>query len=198
MAADNPDVLARLLARLAEYNQTLIPNIVQPFDTNSCPQHFASDAWTPWLNSTPPLPPAPPAPPHPGLNSSVEKSTKWAREGRGLLTGGWCCDGEWADGGHNASTIVVRVEPLPPNRHDPVLASFRADLARAGLNTTHDVCPNQQHGFQWVLDVAKIGLSPTIKYKILFNAIRAPEAGGKEQALHNSPQCVHDGKGVAC
>ena len=198
MAAQNPDVLARLLARLAQYNQTLIPNIVQPFDTNSCPQHFPSDAWTPWLNSTPPLPPAPPTPPHPGLNSSIERSQEGVKKGKGLLASGWCCDGEWPDGGYESSTVVVRVDPLPPSRQNPVLATFQANLTRAGLNTTHHVCPNQQHGFQWLLDIPKYGLVPKIKYQILFNVIRAPEAGGKEQALHNSPQCVRGGEGVAC
>jgi len=52
----NPDIVAKLLARIEEYNRTGIPNQKWPFDAKSCPKNFPTNAWTPWLNATPPIP----------------------------------------------------------------------------------------------------------------------------------------------
>jgi len=56
VSAAHPGVLAKLLARINDYNKTLIPNQKWPFDDKSCPSNFPLNAWTPWLNNTPPVP----------------------------------------------------------------------------------------------------------------------------------------------
>jgi hypothetical protein len=192
VSAQNPDVVAKLMARIQEYNRTLVPNVVQPFDMNSCPVNFATDAWTPWLNSTPPLPPAPPYTP-PGLNSSTKLTTAKGQ----LSASGWVCDGKLLDHGYSPTTVIIRISPpLVANNGSQILATIVANVKREGLNTTHDVCPNQLHGFTWTFDPTK--MDPATKYKLDFNAVRAPAAGGKEQEMEGgAPYCVKNGKVLA-
>lgn len=198
VSAQNPAVLARLLARIQEYNATLIPNVVQPFDMRACPIHFKSDAWTPWLSSTPPLPPAPPYVP-PGLNSS----TKLGQVNGSYVVNGWVCDAKFPDGGLSPSTVLIHISPPLASRAPhtqnatQTLATIVADTRRVGLNTTHDVCPNQLHGFTWTLDPIKLKLDPEIEYRVDLSAVRAPAAGGKLQEMQGAPYCVKAGHVLA-
>ena len=73
VAAAHPDIVARLMARIDEYNRTLVPNQNQPFDLASCPENFPTHMWTPWLNSTPPLPGPHPPGPLPGTSLRLDE-----------------------------------------------------------------------------------------------------------------------------
>ena len=114
------------------------------------------------------------------------------------MVDGWVCDAKFPDGGLSPSTVIIRISPplTPPATPNATqtLATFVADTQRIGLNTTHDVCPNQLHGFTWTLDPTKLKLDPETEYRLDLSAVRAPAVGGKPQEMGRAPYCFRAGK----
>ena len=101
----------RLLSRIHEYNASGVLNQRWPFDARSCPRNFQPIAWTPWLNTTPPIPK-----PRPDLSGHFKLSEA---DGACRISG-WCS-------GLNFSGPALKVRALLDGTQ---LASATANLHR--------------------------------------------------------------------
>lgn len=191
-AEENPDVVARLLARINEYNATRIPNQKQPFDLRSCPLNFPTGYWTPWLNSTPPLPgPRPPGPR--AFNSSVGSLQIMEKNASAQLEG-WCCDPLVAHTGEPNGTdpSTVRFSVGPRNTGPfSVIGTAVANHPRARL-MQEGLCPNLNHGFVFSFSLKQFTPKQAYSMKVV-----AERPDGSTILLNKGEICFR-GDGSSC
>ena len=177
--------------RAGRYNATRIPNQKQPFDLNACPDNFPHRAWTPWLNSTPPLPGPKPKPPPapPGVRASVAPVAKWSLDAKaGVVTAtGWCCDPLLANGTGHSTIQFVRGGAAGTKE---ILGKAVADHPRKQLVAEGD-CVTNDHGFVFPITLAKLGPAAG-KYSLI---VRAARPDGTEVIISKGQLCIYgDGK----
>merc|ERR1712146_219193 len=137
VAAQNPDVVADLLARLRVYNDTQIPQANSPMDAQSNPSKFG-DVWTPWRGDpTPSHCSNNVTSPEDGLHSNFD-GLVYPSTGPCFLQG-WVWDDKLAGGGTPPLNVTVSVDG---QIHGPVLAN----ISRSGLPSKTGA-PNTEHGF---------------------------------------------------
>jgi len=216
VAAANPDVVAKLLARLQVFNSSHCGGSrCEPDDAGgpkgkpAGPTVSGLPLWLPWRGDPAPAmcdtdrtpPPTPPTPPAPGpgpkaaLHSSTESSTGLVKAAVGLTLqgGGWCWDGAWTGGGVPPMTVRLSVDGT-------ATASVLANVTRSGLPAKTGA-PNPEHGFallesgSWVDTLGSAG-----KHRLDLDVFLSPSPTEKTQTtpLKGSPLCFQDGDKVSC
>lgn len=173
------------------YNATRIPNIKQPFDLKSCPLNFKDHAWTPWLNSTPPMPG--PKTPVRRFLGSVAGAGKWRElNATARSVSGWCCD-PLIQNGTGPSTVTFHV--TDNNGSTTQLGStvaniFRDKVVQAG-------CASHNHGFQIILDLLPFN-RPEDRYHFYAVASRPASVGTSTHQLISQPVCFRGVTAAPC
>ena len=215
VAAQHPDVVATLLARLQEFNNTHCGCALPP-TTPAVPRASRSDpssaaagpVWLPWRGSSDPgtcdtnrssmvptPPPTPPRPPHPPMPGGLHASTGAVQLNGGapgaaaaVVSGsGWCWDDTWAGGGVPPMVVRVSVDGA-------AVATLVANHTRAKIEQTG--APNKEHG--WVLELtgaAATKLAGSGSHKLDLDVfLDAEPTSHPAVALPSSPFCFSNGK----
>lgn len=198
VAAANPDVVAKLLARLAAYNNTHCGGTrCMPDDAGGAKGvPVGTDGpggmkvWYPWrgnpdpaacdTNRTPPDVPA----------NDIVSSLNDADIAPKTVTG-WCWDRKFAGGGVPPMTVRVSVDSKV------VVAFAIANITRPGVPGTG--APNAEHGFSVTLpsDVAAQLAGPgTHALRVEAYTAQQPTAATPTIPLKGSPACYKSGRSV--
>jgi hypothetical protein len=212
VAAENPGVVAKLLARLQQFNSShcagercLPDNAGGPKGTPvNDPDMPAQKVWLPWRGDPSPAkcdtdrtpPPPTPARPCVGAKECLESTIGAdSRISGGKLIGhGWCFDMAW-DGGRSTMIIRLSVDGTP-------VATQLANITRPGLPTKKGPHPpNAEHGFDfsrssgsWVKTLGGAG-----KHRLDVDVFLIPsQASGATAGVEGSPLCFANGKLTTC
>ena len=213
VAAQYPDVVARLLARLQYFNHSHCGGQQCEDDPG---KHYPQgvpvpDAamgetrvWLPWRGDPSPgmcdtarPPPTPPPTPAPAPGTSLHSqiigfSIQNTKRGFHLAGKGWCWDGGWAGGGVPAMTVRLSCDGKP-------VMTVVANVTRPNL--MHTGAPNNEHGFQvgesgsWVQALAGSGRH-RLDIEVFLDPV--PSAASEVLALNGSPVCFSGGSPTSC
>ena len=221
VAAENPSVVATLLNRLLQLNNTHCGGGPCPSDkkrpdagppgipSNSTSAMPGVDVWMPFRGdlSNPgacstdrsPLDP-PPTPPNPskGLQSSMKAVTiKSTKKGLMLQGSGWCFDAAWAGGGVAPMMIQLSVDGKPAEQ-------MVANVERPINFPNASGAPNREHGFvlqeygSWVDVLGSAGTHTLAVDVFTDQTAAAPEPTGPTEPVGHSPFCFKNRNLVPC
>ena len=214
VATENPEIVARLLARLQHYNSSYcegkpcMPDQGK-FWAAGVPTRAAGNSstplvWLPWRGDPSPAKcdtdrtntrssPTPPPSPNTTLVSSIHPG--WGiftkDKGKALHCNGWCWDSAWQGEGIPPMTVRLSVDGR-------VVMTTLANLTRKSLmNATG--APNREHGFaintasSWVQTLGGVG-----RHRLDLDVFldEKPSAASPTAALRGSPLCFEDGKPI--
>ena len=184
LAAENPALVAQLLARIQAINGTNVPQANSPVDPASAPSNFGG-VWTPWRGNPDPAvcDPNATAPPAPG-DWTVKSSFDGARfsGAANASLSGWA----WSPNAAGGGIAPLNVSFVVDGR---ALGSVLAVLPRPNLPKTG--APNVEHGYDFAVGGA---LSGAAKHEV--QVIVATPSGGVQSA--DSPMCFMAAARVAC
>ena len=218
VAAEYPEVAAKLLARLQQYNDTYcggarcLPDKHRPgmgppgVPANDPAVMGQTPVWLPWRGdpnpaacSTDRRPPGPP--PYPGseLHSHVSQLQLQATASGPVLLGNfWCFDAAWPGGGVSPMTVQLSVDGV-------VVERVVANASRPPGFTNASGAPNAEHGYyfrehsDWVKLLAGPG-----KHRLDLDVFLdpSPTQNSSTMPLNQSPVCTVGGNitssGNAC
>ncbi len=172
VAAQNPDIVARLLARLKQFNDTNIPQDTQPVDPASNPDKF-NNIWTPWRGDSNPASCAAPPIPQPIPIGTLD-AVNFKPAASSCVVSGWCS-------GPKYSGPSLKYRALLDG--DSILNGL-ANISRTIAG---------EHGLSGSIDCANVASGQhKLEVQCLFDVT------GEWFSLQHSPICVKNGKVVAC
>lgn len=174
LAAEHPDVVAQLMAKLQMYNATNVPQINVPIDPLSNPARFGN-VWTPWRGNPDPQACSQNVSGPPAIHSSFDGFGDAGAGGPTLA--GWV----WVD----RQPMTVR---LSCDGH--VLGEVLANVSRPDLPSKTGA-PNPNHGFVYHLTDPSV-----LQGRHTFDA--HVNDAGVWRSLHESPRCVVNGAPATC
>lgn len=184
LAAEHPDIVAKLLARLRFYNASQIPQENGADDPRSNPNRFGG-VWTPWRGD--------PDPAKCSTNMTVPGEHLRSNFDGVRCTGkatctlqGWLWDPDMG-GGREALTVQISLD-------NQILATQVADIPRAGLPSKTGA-PNTEHGFQYTLTAQQAAAFATGRHRATVSAVYPH---GALVDINRSPQCYSNEKEVPC
>lgn len=187
VAAENPDIVSQLLAKLQAINATNIPQNNSGLDPRSNPKNFGG-VWTPWRGD--------PVPQHCSINtteygaelvSNVDPFALPTGEKAPVLVRGWLWNKAQADGGIAALNASITADGKQ-------VGFMLAALTRPQLHNITGA-PNNQHGFQFSFGASgdyRTGSHVFHVYGWLGPSNDIPVE------LTNSPVCFTDGSRKPC
>lgn len=203
VAAQNPDIVQQLLAKLNAYNNSYCSGERCLPDNAGGPRGTPTNKeWLPWRGDKNPAKcdtdrivktPAPPPPTPTGLHTSLSAAS--VKVENGVLEGdGWCWDATFAGGGVPAMTVQVSVD-------GKAVATVLANITRPNLKKTG--APNTEHGFQLHVGgqpastlAAKDGKVHSLDLDVFLDA--SPSPTSDTAPLKGSPLCFKAGEQVSC
>ena len=184
LAAEQPALVAQILARLQAINATNVPQSNSPIDPASDPSKFGG-VWTPWRGDPRPEVCDPNTTVPPGLwdvRSNFDGAVFQGGAANATLQGwAWCPQ---AAGGGTAPLNVSFVVD------GAALGWVVAVLPRPGLPKTG--CPNTEHGYAFALPPGALAGGARHEVRVL---VETP--GGPVESAR-SPQCYQTALPVAC
>jgi arylsulfatase B len=192
LAAQHPDIVQALLAKLQAYNATNIPQAHSAVDPASDPAKFGG-VWTPWRGN--PIPsvcdPNTTAPNGTGILHSNFDSATFVPSASSFeaVFVGWAWSSAAADGGRAPLDVTFFVDHVP-------LGTFVANVSRPGL-VPKTGAPDPDHGFDSALLPALVANATAGKHT--FAAFAAdPAQGGALVQITGSPKCLCSMVECAC
>ncbi len=212
VAAENPKVVAQLLARLLQYNmshcsgQRCLPDNAggprgEPSQFNrssevgQLQEQSINKIWLPWRGN-----PEPAAcdtnrssaiNPRTAVHSNMD-SPVIHKQNTQIFLNGWCWDQAWSGGGVAPMSVQISVDD------EVIVQRLLANISRAGLPSKTGA-PNTEHGFTYTLrgPVVKSLLSDGL-HQIGVNIFLGPSANSSVVPMRGSPKCLKNGAIIVC